>query len=138
DTNFSGDVFVRDLATGTTVRVSVASDGGQANNSSFHPSVDGDGHVVAFDSFADLASNDGNGAVDVYVHDLDSGVTEAASIGPAGSSFVTNHGSNAEISASGRFVVFDTRESNLFADANGPVQDAVLFDRVAHTWEDES
>jgi uncharacterized repeat protein (TIGR01451 family) len=138
DTNFSGDVFVRDLTTGTTVRVSVASDGSQGNNSSSHPSLDGDGHVVAFDSAADLAPNDGNGTVDVYVHDLDSGVTEAASIGPAGSSFVINHGSNANISSNGRFVVFDTQESNLFPDANGPVQDAVLFDRVTHTWEDES
>ena len=138
DTNFSGDVFVRDLTTGTTVRASVASDGSQGNNSSSHPSLDGDGHVVAFDSAADLAPNDGNGTVDVYVHDLDSGATEAASIGPAGSSAVINHGSNANISSNGRFVVFDTQESNLFPDANGPVQDAVLFDRVTHTWEDES
>jgi uncharacterized repeat protein (TIGR01451 family) len=137
DTNF-GDVFVRDLAASTTVRASVASDGSQGNNSSSHPSLDGDGHVVAFDSAADLAPNDGNGTVDVYVHDLDSGATEAASIGPAGSSFVINHGSNANISSNGRFVVFDTQESNLFPDANGPVQDAVLFDRVTHTWEDES
>jgi uncharacterized repeat protein (TIGR01451 family) len=120
------------------VRASVASDGSQGNNSSFHPSLDGDGHVVAFDSFADLAPNDGNGTVDVYVHDLDSGVTEAASIGPAGSSFVINHGSNANISTNGRFVVFDTQEHNLFKDANGPIQDAVLFDRTTHTWEDES
>jgi uncharacterized repeat protein (TIGR01451 family) len=138
DTNFSGDVFVRDLSTGTTVRASVASDGSQGGNSSFHPSLDGDGHVVAFDSFADLAPNDGNGTVDVYVHDLDSGVTDAASIGPAGSSFVINHGSNANISSNGRFVVFDTAESNLFKDTNGPIQDAVLFDRTAHTWEDVS
>jgi uncharacterized repeat protein (TIGR01451 family) len=138
DTNFSGDVFVRDLSTGTTVRASVASDGSQGGNSSFHPSLDGDGHVVAFDSFADLAPNDGNGTVDVYVHDLDSGVTDAASIGPAGSSFVINHGGNANISSNGRFVVFDTAESNLFNDTNGPIQDAVLFDRTAHTWEDVS
>src|SRR5919198_703800 len=55
DTNFSSDVFVRDLTTGTTVRASVASDGSQGNNSSSHPSLDGDGHVVAFDSAADLA-----------------------------------------------------------------------------------
>ena len=118
--------------------MSVASDGSQGNNSSSHPSLDSDGQVVAFDSAADLLPNDGNGTVDVYVHDLDSGLTEAASIGPAGSSFVTNHGSNANISATGRFVVFDTQESNLFKDANGPVEDAVLFDRVTHTWENES
>ena len=73
DTNFSGDVFVRDLAAGTTVRVSVATDGSQGNNSSSHPSLDSDGHVVAFDSAADLVPNDGNGTVDVYVHDLDTG-----------------------------------------------------------------
>jgi uncharacterized repeat protein (TIGR01451 family) len=138
DTNFSDDVFVRDLATGVTVRASVATDGTQGNNSSSQPALDGNGHVVAFSSAADLVPNDGNGTVDVYVHDLDTGVTETASIGPGGSSFVVNHGSNPDISANGRFVVFDTAESNLFPDANGPVQDAVLFDRVAHTWEDES
>src|SRR6266511_4217921 len=133
DTNFSGDVFVRDLTTGTTVRASVASDGSQGNNSSSHPSLDGDGHVVAFDSAADLAPNDGNGTVDVYVHDLDSGATEAASIGPAGSSFVINHGSNANISSNGRFVAFTSRASNLVGDDTNARDDVFVRDRQAGT-----
>jgi Tol biopolymer transport system component len=52
DSNRVGDVFVRDRQAGTTVRVSVASDGAQANDSSFLPAISGDGAAVAFFSAA--------------------------------------------------------------------------------------
>ena len=46
------DVFVRDLVAGTTVRVSVASDGTQSNERSSDPAISEDGAVVAFFSAA--------------------------------------------------------------------------------------
>src|SRR5690349_7429247 len=52
DTNGATDVFVRDRLLGTTTRVSVASDGGQAAGSSFSPSISADGRRVAFVSGA--------------------------------------------------------------------------------------
>ncbi len=52
DTNGTTDIFVHDRATGATERVSVASDGGQANSGSLFVSLSSDGQVVAFGSRA--------------------------------------------------------------------------------------
>src|SRR5512140_2502575 len=43
DTNQQADVFVHDRTTGATERVSVRSDGAQANGTSTRPAIDGDG-----------------------------------------------------------------------------------------------
>jgi WD40-like Beta Propeller Repeat len=53
DTNNTADVFVRDRLTGTTERVSVASDGAQANAGGTEPGISGDGRFVAFVSVSD-------------------------------------------------------------------------------------
>jgi Tol biopolymer transport system component len=71
DDNSRTDVFLRDLADGTTTRVSTPSRGGDANGDSYRPSLSFDGRVVAFESDAeDLAAEDGNGLRDIFVHDL--------------------------------------------------------------------
>lgn len=57
DTNGLQDVFLRDLATKTTTRVSVTSTGQQATGQfldSSAPAISGDGRVTAFSSTADL------------------------------------------------------------------------------------
>src|SRR5437764_14044 len=86
DTNGATDVFVRDRQTGMTARVSVASDGTQANNVSSYPALSADGRFVAFQSDAtNLVVGDTNGKTDVFVHDRQAGTTErvsAASGGP--------------------------------------------------------
>ena len=73
DTNAGSDVFVHDRQHHRTVRVSVATNGTQANLSSFNPSspVPGmsGGYVVAFDSEAsNLVGGDTNGNRDVFIH----------------------------------------------------------------------
>src|SRR5690242_12285413 len=76
DTNDNPDIFVRDLQTGTTRLVSVASDGTQANGPSFTPSISADGDVIAFRSDAtNLVSNDTEGRTDVFVHTMSTGQT---------------------------------------------------------------
>jgi Tol biopolymer transport system component len=52
DTNGFVDIFVRDRVSGTTERVSVATDGTLGNNQSFGPSISADGRFVAFESTA--------------------------------------------------------------------------------------
>src|SRR3989449_10562828 len=87
DTNGVSDVFVHDRQTGTTERVSVASDGAQGNGSSglvtfaFPPALSADGRFVAFVSFAtNLVASDTNGATDVFVHDRQTATTERVSV----------------------------------------------------------
>src|SRR5690606_34876240 len=68
DTNGTYDTFVHDKETKTTTRVSVASDGTQANSSSDEVSISDDGRYVAFYSYAtNLVSNDTNGEGDIFV-----------------------------------------------------------------------
>ncbi|MDQ3991121.1 MAG: hypothetical protein M3245_02260, partial [Actinomycetota bacterium] len=70
DGNGAADVFVHDRATGITERVSVVSDGAEANASSLMPTISADGRHVAFPSMAsNLVPGDANGAADVFVHD---------------------------------------------------------------------
>jgi Tol biopolymer transport system component len=52
DTNNADDVFVRDLLTGFTQRVSLASNGGQGNSNSGLSSISDNGRYVAFASLA--------------------------------------------------------------------------------------
>ena len=67
------DVFVCDVLTGTIVRVSETSGGGQANNVSNGPSLSRSGRFVAFQSRAsNLVSGDSNGFTDIFVRDRDS------------------------------------------------------------------
>ncbi|HET9737057.1 MAG TPA: hypothetical protein VFP78_02970 [Solirubrobacteraceae bacterium] len=73
DTDFSDDVYLRDRVGGTTVRISVAFDGGPAQNNSGSPAVGlrAGAPVVAFSSSADnLVPDDGDSAEDVFARDL--------------------------------------------------------------------
>src|SRR2546422_11711807 len=70
DTNGATDVFVHDRQTGTTERVSGASDGTQGNDASAGPALSADGRLVAFHSSpTNLVAGDANRAYDAFVHD---------------------------------------------------------------------
>ena len=85
DGNGTGDVFVRDLRTGITIRASVDIQGGDSNAVSFTPSISADGRYVVFDSLAsDLVAGDGNLVRDVFVRDLQAGTTIRASVDMGG------------------------------------------------------
>jgi Tol biopolymer transport system component len=109
----SADVFVHDNVTGTTTRVSVSSTGVPANDECDQPSICGDGHLVAFRSFADnLVPGDTNNAYDVFVHDLTTGRTTRVSLAPSG---VEGNGDSVDprLSESGRLIVFSSAASNM-------------------------
>ncbi len=68
DTNGVADVFLRDLRAGTTVRASLAADGGQGNGGSYNGVVSWDGRHVAFASMAtNLVPGDTNGVSDAFL-----------------------------------------------------------------------
>lgn len=71
DTNYVGDVFVRDRHTATTRRVSLGQGGVQGNSSSSNPAISADGRIVAFASDAsNLVPRDTNGQADLFVRVL--------------------------------------------------------------------
>jgi Tol biopolymer transport system component len=113
DTNEYYDVFVRDRSLGTTGRVSVASDGTQADDWSSYPVISADGNTVAFDTNATtLVSGDTNGFDDVFVHDRLAGTTQRISTHSNGTQG-NKHSWRASISSDGRFVAFISSASNL-------------------------
>lgn len=135
DTNGFYDIFVRDRATGTTERVSVDSNGGEANGYSYTPTISADGRFVAFYSLADtLVSGDTNDVSDVFVHDRATGATERVSVNTDGSETFGLYGSRyADISADGRFVVFASDATDLIADDTDDVEDIFVHDLVTGT-----
>ena len=122
DTNGSQDTFVRDLVTRTTARVSVDSNGAQANGASVEPTISADGRSFAFVSTAsNLGPGDNNDVPDVFVHDMISGATSRVSVGSNGQEANNTSGVVASaLSADGRYVVFWSDASNLVpGDTNG-------------------
>ncbi len=133
DQNGLPDVFVRDTLTGTTVRASVDTEGGDANDSSFDASISADGRFVGFSSWAsDLIKGDGNGLSDIFVRDLIAGTTLRASAHrESGDSNGSSGGPS--ISADGRYVAFYSYATDLVqGDGNG-FPDVFVRDLVAET-----
>ena len=117
DTNESDDIFVHNLATGNTRRVSIARNEGQSDWNSFGPAVSADGRYVVFDSIAsNLVPNDTNHAFDVFVRDRLNGNTRRVSISTKERQAYGFSGESLAISPEGRFVAFSSDASNLVGD----------------------
>jgi Tol biopolymer transport system component len=139
------DVFLRDLQTNTTVRVSRTSgaDGADGNGGSFEPSVSRDGRFVAFSSTAsnlDPDDRDENSDVfaraDVFVRDLDTNRTVLASRASGVDGAKGNDASREpSLSADGRFVAFTSMASNLDPDDAYTSEDVFVRDLQASSTE---
>ena len=124
------DVFVHDRVTGETTRVSVASDGTQANSESWLSSMSADGRYVAFGSTAtNLVVGDTNGSSDVFIHDLVTGETTCVSVASDGTQGNYSSGGNS-ISADGRYVAFISAASNLVVGDTNDTYDSFVHDRM--------
>ncbi len=85
DTNNLTDVFLRDMSTQVTLRVSTGSDEAQSNGASSLGSISRDGRFVSFSSSAtNLVQDDKNGYRDAFVKDLQSGKVAIQSQSPSG------------------------------------------------------
>ncbi|HSN74427.1 MAG TPA: CARDB domain-containing protein, partial [Anaerolineae bacterium] len=134
DTNGAWDVFVRDTVLGTTERVSVASDGAQANGGSSLAGISADGRYVAFSSIAtNLVPDDTNGTDDLFVHDRDSGQTRRVSLkwdGSQAASVYPDH-TQAALSTDGQRVVYSSWASDLVENDTNGMADIFLYDAAA-------
>jgi Tol biopolymer transport system component len=146
DTNGAPDVFVHDLTTGITERASVATDGSQgvghppptlgtpSNGGSYFPSLSADGrHVSFWSSAANLVPDDTNERTDVFVHDLETAVTERVSVGPEEET--NGHSYTSSISADGRYIAFESWASNLVPSDINKAPDIFIYDRDASVTE---
>jgi Tol biopolymer transport system component len=143
DTNGVMDCFVYDRMTGETTRVSVASDGTQANlecgvlflSLVFGPSISADGRYVAFSSDATNLVNgfienvDIIGYMNIYVHDRVTGETTLVSVSSNGTQANSKSLLHA-FSADGRYVVFSSDATNLVDGVIDGNTNIYMHDRV--------
>ncbi|HEV7927882.1 MAG TPA: hypothetical protein VGR14_21210 [Verrucomicrobiae bacterium] len=114
DTNATSDIFVRDTVSNTTTLVSVSTNGSVGDGFSRDATITPDGRYVAFVSAANnLVAGDTNGIPDVFVRDLQLGVTTLASPGATAftgtSGTPLTPGSSSEgpiLSVDGRYVAY--------------------------------
>ena len=121
DANGADDVFLRDRANVTTVRVSIASDGSEANGASSVPSMSSDGRFIAFRSVATnlAALGAGAGFEQVYLYDRDRSIVTLVSTNLAGAAG-DGDSSRPVVSADGSVVAFHSLAADLVpGDANG-------------------
>ena len=113
DTNGSMDVFVKSLDSTAVDRLSVAESGAQGNGASADAVFSPDGGTVVFASTAsNLVAGDTNGACDVFLKVLDTGVVVLLSQSVSG--FQGNSDSQEpDFSPDGRLVAFSSGATNL-------------------------
>jgi len=133
DTNSVVDVFVHDRESNATERVSVDTAGADPDDASFDPAISATGRYVAFSSSAsDLVEDDTNSSDDVFIRDRTADATVRASIDTGGGDS-DGESSGASISASGRYVAFQSAASDLVAGDGNSFADVFVHDREAGT-----
>ncbi len=116
------DVFLRDAAASNTMLISVTASGsGGGDGNSASASMSSNGQFIAFASEAgDLVVGDTNRSSDVFVRDVQAGITRLISVDasgnaplePATNSIIPLSG-NPLLSSDGRWIFFESRATNL-------------------------
>lgn len=130
DTNGRADIFVRDMWVGETRRVSVASNGTQANADSYSFRISDDGRFVVFTSAAtNLVPGDTNNATDIFVHELATGQTLRVNVADNGTQ-ANGASSEPSISGDGRFIAYYSYASTLVPGDTNAAPDVFVHDRL--------
>jgi Tol biopolymer transport system component len=129
DTNADVDIFLHDRSTGKTTRVSIGS-GGQANDDSSDPTISANGKVIVFASTAsNLVPGDTNGREDVFVHVVETSKTSRVSVRSNGGQARGGPSDSPTVSATGRYVGFDSLATNLVPNDTNRASDVFVHDR---------
>jgi hypothetical protein len=141
DTNNAKDIYVRDRKVNPqqTRRISISTNGTQANGESSAPAINGNGRFVAFASSAsNLVDGDTNNASDIFLVDRDTdndGVfDEAGAISTTRVSVATGgaqangNSTTPSIDSSGRYISFWSAASNLVENDTNGVADIFVYD----------
>jgi Tol biopolymer transport system component len=133
DSNGVSDIFVHNVATGSTERV--CDDMVEANGFSLSPSISADGSVVVFVSAAtNLVPEDNNNRLDVFACNLGTGDIELVSVDSDG---LQGNGDSIvpDVNADGSIVVFKSTATNLVPEDFNRVVDVFARDRSNGTTE---
>ena len=139
DNNSAQDVFVRDLLAGTTTRISVATNGAEANGTSYLPLISSDGRTIAYVSGATNLISGVTSGWHEYAYDT---VTQIVTLVDMGLDGVTpsDDGANAisisrrQLSGDGQFIVMATDSTNLVTGFSSGMLGVVVADLAHHVF----
>src|SRR5215217_956903 len=113
----------------STERASGDSNGNEANGASYDATdVSSNGRVAFISAATNLVSDDTNGQLDFFVHDLNTGTTERVNVDNDGHQVNGGSAIDISISSNGRYVGFTTNAPNLVPDDPGDVWDGFVRD----------
>ncbi len=138
DGNGDSDIFIHELATGVTTRVSVDSAGVEANFGSRAAVISADGAIVAYESAAtNLVPADTNAVSDVFVCVLATGEVTRVSVDSSGQEGNDSSLGPPSLSADGGIVAFTSYADNLGLSDLG-VSSVFVHDRASGATEQVS
>ncbi len=145
DTNGFSEIYVVNVLTGTLARMSLASDGTQANGGSFKPAISTTGRYVAFESTATnlIAAGTTAGVTHIYLRDRDvsgSGTFDTAGnvstvliSQTTGGTAGNGNSIQASISGGGQYVAFASDATNLGGTVTSGIRNIYLRDVTTPT-----
>lgn len=135
DTNGVTDVYIRNIQTSTTTRISTSSTGTQSTAPSYVGNISGNGQYVVFNTTAsNMVSGDINNVADLFVKNIVSGTTTRVSITNAGGQVSIGTPINdVSISDNGQFIAFPSADPNLVAGDTNGIEDIFVRDTGSNT-----
>ena len=127
ENNNALDVFVKDMVTGVVTNEHKSESGAFGGSGAGRPVISADGLSLAFVSSSQLLSPTTTPSNTVYVASTTSGAIEAVSTNLLGQ-FGDVGGDFPDLSADGRYVVFESRSTNLAPGGNVTFEDIYLKD----------
>ncbi len=122
-------IFLRDLVTGTTKRVTVRQPSGTPSPiGGARPYLTPDGSIIAFNSHDGLLPDDTNGKSDVYLYNVATGALERQSVSTSGGNG-DDDSLRGFVSDNGRYSIYNSFSTNLVPVDTNYKGDAFLRDR---------
>lgn len=113
DTNGKTDLFIRELSTNITTRVSVSTSGVEANNNTGNYAISRTGRYIAFTSDASNLIDGQTMTCQVYIRDMEAAITSLVTQTSGGIKGAGCPGGVSGVSSDGRFVTFIGNYTNL-------------------------
>ncbi len=131
DYNYTWDIYVHDLETSVTWRISEAPDNSGGNSSSIYPTINCLGTHIVFISYAsNLVAQDNNYSADVFVYDIAADSLSRVNVSSSGEE-ANDYTYFASLSTGGRYVVFESDATNLVNDDLNGMTDIFVHDMVS-------
>jgi hypothetical protein len=132
DTNGKSDIFLRNLVTDTTTRLSVDSNGNEVNggpDGSINADISANGLYAVFESDQHLDGDTNGSITDIFVRAIDVPSTAILSFAEGDVNGADNNSTRPSISADGRYIAFESLATDLLGAGNDTNGQADVFVR---------